>query len=157
MENKEYYKKLFPLLIDYELLPNSESISYNCISHTVGIKSEIIWPEPNDRSWPVERELNKNAFDNFYEYHGFEKCYLDFSYDPGYIKVALYINNNKPTHACIQYDDKYWESKVGQLGIIRHDLFEIEDNIYGQVVQIYKKSKKINEILYFKDFILKLI
>ena len=31
MENQEYYKKLFPLLTDYELIPNSESEDYNCI------------------------------------------------------------------------------------------------------------------------------
>ena len=68
MENKEYYKKLFPLLVDYELIPNSESYNYNCISHTIGLKNEIIWTEPNDRYWPVERELTKYAFDNFYEY-----------------------------------------------------------------------------------------
>ena len=123
------------------------------ISHTIGLKNEIIWTEPNDRYWPVERELTKYAFDNFYEYFGFDKCSIDFSYDPRYTKVALYMNNNKPTHACIQYDNKYWESKIGQLGIIRHDLFELEDDVYGKVVQIYRKLKKVNEILSFKDFI----
>jgi hypothetical protein len=44
MENKEYYKKLFPLLTDYELIPNSESEEYNCISHTLNINNDISWP-----------------------------------------------------------------------------------------------------------------
>jgi len=66
---------------------------------------------------------------------------MDFSYDNRYTKVALFMKNNKPMHACIQYNSKYWESKIGSGGIIRHDLFEIENNRYGQVVQIYKKVK----------------
>jgi len=80
---------------------------------------------------------------------------LDFSYDPKYIKVALYTNKGIPTHASIQIDDYYWESKIGRLGIIKHDLFEIEDNVYGEVSQIYRKTKAIKEriITKFKRFI----
>jgi hypothetical protein len=152
MEDKEYYKKLFPLLVDYELIHNSESDDYNCISYTIGVKSEIIWPN-YEFEWPVKRDLSKESFDSFYEYHGYEKCSMDFSYDPIYTKVALYINVDKCTHACIQYNDVFWESKIGSLGIIRHDLFELEDDVYGKVVQIYRKLKKVNEILSFKDFI----
>jgi hypothetical protein len=151
MENKEYYRKLFPLLTDYELTPNSESKDFNCISHTLGLKDKNAWPD-GDGYWPVSNEKTKEAFDEFYEYHGFEKCSLDFSYDPNYIKVALFLNDGFPTHASIQIDDFWWESKIGQLGIIKHDLFEIEDDVYGEVSQIYKKLKTINEVLLFKDF-----
>jgi len=70
---------------------------------------------------------------------------LDFSYDTKYIKVALYSNKGVPTHTSIQFDEFFWESKIGELGIIRHDLFEIEDDIYGRVVQIYRKLKSTNE------------
>jgi hypothetical protein len=154
MENKEYYKKIFTLLVDYELIPNSESDNYNFISHSIGINDKISWPYTNYKSyWPVKRELSKESFDSFYEYHGYEKCSMDFSHDPRYTKVAIYMNNNKPTHACIQYDEKHWESKIGSLGIIRHDLFELEDKVYGQVVQIYRKRKFLNEILLFSDYI----
>jgi hypothetical protein len=146
MESKEYYKKLFPLLTDYELIPNSESMEYNCISHTLNIKSDISWPFDNNNYWPVSRDLTKESFDKFYEFHGFEKMnLLDFSYDTKYIKVALYSNKGVPTHTSIQFDEFFWESKIGELGIIRHDLFEIEDDIYGRVVQIYRKLKSTNE------------
>jgi hypothetical protein len=157
MESKEYYKKLFPLLTDYELMPNSESEEYNCISHTIGRKDVSSFPlDDNTDYWPVKNEKTKKAFDEFYEYHGFEKMnLLDFSYDPNCIKVALYMNNGIPTHASIQVDDIWWESKIGQLGIIRHDLFEIEDDVYGEVVQIYRKLKSTNEskILRYYQFI----
>ena len=156
MENKEYYKKLFPLLTDYELIPNSESEEYNCISHTLNINDDISWPFDDNNYWPVDRYLNKESFDKFYEYHGFEKMYsLDFSYDPHSIQVALYTNNDIPTHASIQVDDIWWESKIGRLGIIRHDLFEIEDDVYGSFVQIYRKLKSTNEskILRYYQFI----
>ena len=101
MLGDDYYKRLFPLIIDFELLPNGESYDFNCISHT---------------------------------------------------KVALYTKNGIPTHACIQHNYIYWESKIGSAGIIRHDLFEIEGDSYGQLTQIYKKLKVVNEILLFKDF-----
>ena len=68
MENKEYYKKLFPLLTDYELIPNSESKDFNCISYTLGLKNENAWPEL-DGYWPVRNENTKESFDEFYEYH----------------------------------------------------------------------------------------
>lgn len=156
MESKEYYKKLFPLLINFELIPNSESMEYNCISHTLNITNDISWPHDDNNYWPVKRELNKDSFDSFYGYHGFEKIdFLDFSYDSKYTKVALYCNKGIPTHASLQVNYGYWESKIGQLGTIRHDLFEIEGNIYGDVVQIYRKLKNINEtkILKYHQFI----
>jgi hypothetical protein len=129
MENKYFYRKLYPLLTDFELLPNSESYEYNCISYTIGIYDKSSWPTGDGNFWPVKKETTKESFDIFYEYYGFEKI------------------------ACIQYDDCLWESKIGSLGIIRHDLFEIENERYGQVTQIYRKLRIINEILLFKDFI----
>lgn len=66
--------------------------------------------------------------------------------------MALYINNSKPKHASIQIDFDWWESKVGQLGIIKHDLFELEDDTYGNVEIIFRKLKITNEILKFKDY-----
>lgn len=157
MENRSYYKKLFPLLIDYELLDNSESNIYNCISFTIGKKDIISWPINELGYWPTKKELSKDSFDVFYDFHGFIKCSLDFSYDPDFIKVALFMSNGVPTHASLQVDNDWWESKIGSLGIIRHDLFQIEDNVYGEVVQIYKKPKFINEkILYFREYFISL-
>lgn len=40
-ENKEYYRKLFPSLNEYELIPNGESNEYNCISNTLNIDNDI--------------------------------------------------------------------------------------------------------------------
>jgi hypothetical protein len=154
MENKEYYKRLFPLLSDYELIPNSEKDSYNCISHTICLYDKLSWPiDSPDVYWLVKNEKTKESFEQFYEYHAFEKCYLDFSYDSNYTKVALYTKDGIPTHASIQIDDIWWESKIGQLGIIKHDLFEIEGESYGSVSQIYRKPKRLNEIIFFENFI----
>lgn len=164
MITKEYYKNLFPLLNDYELITNSENSNYNCISHTLGYKNKWSWPFDENVEyirkyniyWTVKNEKSKESFDLFYEYHGFEKINsLNFIYDPKYIKVALYTNKGIPTHAAIQSDDVFWESKIGELGILRHDLFEIENDVYGEVTQIYRKLKNINEskILKYYQFI----
>ncbi len=57
-----------------------------------------------------------------------------------------------PTHASIQFDEFFWKSKIGELGIIKHDLFEIEDNVYGEVTQIYRKLKSTNESIILKYY-----
>lgn len=124
------------------------------------MKDRHSWPSNNpDVYWPVEKIPNKKSFDQFYEYHGFEKIkQLDISYEPGYVKVALYMKNDSPKHASIQVSDYLWESKIGSLGIIRHDIFEIEGDYYGYVEQIYKKRINIDEkkIVNFKIFLKKL-
>jgi len=57
MLNEKFYKNLYPLMIDFELLPNSESYNYNCISHTIGINNDISWP--NKKVIPIGL-LNEN-------------------------------------------------------------------------------------------------
>ena len=44
MVSKEYYKKLFPHLTEYYLVPNSESREYNCISYSLGVTQSGLWP-----------------------------------------------------------------------------------------------------------------
>ena len=108
-----------------------------------------------DNYWPVKNELSIESFELLYTYKGFKKLnYLDISYDPNFIKVAIYTKDNIPTHAAIQINDLWWESKIGRLGIIRHDIFEIENVVYGEVTQIYRKPKLIKEriITKFKRF-----
>ena len=93
MEDKSYYKRLFPLLNDYHLINNSETDRYNCISHTLGIKNVSSWSHKDEQKfyWPVKRELSIEAFDEFYKYHGFIKQkYLDDRYDKNILKVGLY-------------------------------------------------------------------
>lgn len=136
------------MLFQYELIPNSETYDYNCISHTIGLNNIPSWPTNKDYYWPVKRELTKETFDEFYQYHGFEKLnLLDITYHKKFIKVALYMSDNKPTHAAIQCDSRWWESKIGSFGIIKHDLFEIEEGDYGKVIQIYRKPSNLFEKL----------
>ena len=71
--NKEYYRKLFPLLTDYELIQNSENNKYNCVSHTLNIKDKWIWPYLEDEIyirkynsyWTVKNEISKSHSMNF--------------------------------------------------------------------------------------------
>jgi len=154
MVRKEYYKKLFPLLTDYELELDSESDYYNCISLTISKYDIPSWPTNSTYYWPTKRVVSIESFDEFYKYHGFYECGMDFSYEKNYTKVALYVNNGKPTHGALQVDDLWWKSKIGAYGVIKHDLFELEDDVYGEVFKIYKKLNKIDEdILYFREFI----
>lgn len=157
MEDKSYYKRLFPLLNDYHLINNSETDKYNCISHTLNIKNISSWPHKDEQKfyWPVKRELSIEAFDEFYKYHGFIKLkYIDDRYDKNILKVGLYIKDNIPTHACVQINERFWQSKIGELGVIVHDLYELESNVYGAIKCIYVKKKsilKFNEHIYYNS------
>ena len=154
-QDKNYYKKNYLLLTQFELYEDSEDDNYNCISYSVGLTDRGFWPiKGRDDCWYGINEVTINSFDIFYEHYGFKRCdYLDILYDKNYIKVAIFTKENIPTHASIQIDDNWWESKIGQLGIIKHDIFEIEGDIYGKLSHIYKKKININELLNFTEFI----
>jgi hypothetical protein len=63
MITKEYYKNLFPLLNDYELITNSENSNYNCISHTLGYKNKWSWPISSAKT--EEDVIRLNNYTNF--------------------------------------------------------------------------------------------
>ena len=159
LNNKDYYNKSYPLLTEFELYDDSEDDNYNCISYSVGVTDRGFWPiEGCDDCWYGNSEVSVESFDLFYKKYGFEKCnFIDVLHDKNYTKVALFLKNGKPTHASIQIDNDWWESKIGQLGIIKHYLFELECEIYGEVCIIYKKrihlSESLKRILNFNNFI----
>ena len=161
MEGRDYYTKLYPMLTNFKLYDNSETYFYNCISYSIGRKDVFTWPgrSVNDdviSYWVGNDVVTFESFDYFYNQHGYELCgNIDIRYDPNYTKVALFIKNGIPTHASIQIDENWWESKIGVLGIIKHDLFEIEGGNYGQVEYIYKKKKEnlSESILNFDEFL----
>lgn len=155
MENEKYYRDIFPNLNEFYLYPNSESNDFNCISHVLGVYDMITWPTIHHNFyWLGVYDVSVESFDNLFKRKGFEKLdILDITYDENLTKIALFTNNGLPTHASLQIDEDWLVSKIGSLGIIKHDLFEIENSKYGIAKYIYVKRKYINEkILNFNEY-----
>jgi hypothetical protein len=41
--DENFYKKILPNLVKFEIKPDTESDTYNCISHTIGLKDRWSW------------------------------------------------------------------------------------------------------------------
>lgn len=65
--------------------------------------------------------------------------------EKGYDKIALYANQDLPTHAArLWQEDVAWSSKLGdENDIAHHDLESIEGQEYGKVVQIMKRRRAL--------------
>ena len=102
--DREFVKYKFPNISEFEIYQNTESTIYNCISYSIGRKDVWSWSKKADPNnyWPIESmEETKEAFDEFYLYHGFKQIRIDIRYN-GKTKIALYAIGNEPKHASIQ-------------------------------------------------------
>jgi hypothetical protein len=120
---------------DYEVL-RPHSRRYNCISWSLGISVQWIWPGDDIEKFD---QLNGR-----YRYKRLGR--LDLSHRPGTEKIALYaISQNgrlAVTHQARQMADGTWTSKLGQLPLIRHRTATAIDNAsYGRPVAVYARSR----------------
>lgn len=117
---------------------------YNCIAWAANCNADWWWPRtgPSARSyWPpgARHEVSLRAFVQAFQLLGYVKC-VDGSLEPGYQKVAIFIANNKPTHAARQLPSGKWTSKLGRLEDIEHTSVEdVNGPLYGVPAQFMKK------------------
>lgn len=129
-------------------IPGKSNDNYNCIAFTVDDFDNKIFPISNmDFKWPLQSRINSiDNFVEFYKLFGYIPCGKNFSYDNKFNKIALYVDkNNFPTHAAKQYDEKYWESKIGNYERILHTLEGLEGShhkySYGCVHMVFRKIR----------------
>ena len=149
----------FPKLQDDEVFLNSkmspETPDYNCIAWAYMLyEDKWMWPPggvphldgvtywPNGIGKTAAIENLVDAFANI----GYEECGQSWQHEEGFIKVALYYNptNMEFTHAARESrSGNYWMSKLGQSYDICHKTpYTIENNVYGKVYCIMKRSGK---------------
>jgi hypothetical protein len=139
----KYLESNFNFINDYEIIEGSDSPYYNCISHSIGIKDKWSWPKivDNNNYWPINN-INEtiDSFDQFYSNLGFKKLTNINEIYTGSGKVVLYGIGDLPKHASIQIDCSLWESKMGRGEILRHDPFDLENSIFGNIICLYEKK-----------------
>jgi len=120
---------------------------YNCIAWAIGRNDIWYWPylgneHKIDEYWPngIPDTDEIHSFVLAMESEGFVKC-DDGELESGYIKIALFQQSGKCTHATRQLQSGLWTSKMGPLHDIRHSTPQtLEGNFYGTVFCYMKKK-----------------
>lgn len=100
-----------------------------------------MWPGSSDFPLPsgVSGRDELEILIQFYLDSGYAKCESGAS-EEGYKKVAIYVNQDGPTHAALQLDSGHWTSKLGSSEDIEHDtVMALEGALYGQAMVFLRK------------------
>ena len=78
---------------------------------------------------------------DFFELHGYQVAYDD-SVEPGFRKIAIYVENDEFRHVARQEPNGLWSSKIGPQEDITHELRALESSgLYGYgVASIFMKK-----------------
>ena len=132
----------FPYLNDNNCrVTSNNDPRYNCIAWAYGENSKWFWPMER-YYWPanITREETAEAFVKLFATAGYKRCDNQL-FESGYEKVAIYILNDKPTHAARQLSSGKWTSKLGSDIDIEHDAPEVLNGpIYGNASIFLKRE-----------------
>jgi hypothetical protein len=129
----------FPRLVDYSITDGINP-GYNCIGWT----ENPGWPR---KIWPPRWYPNEDplvVMDRFYASLGMTRgASLDVPIDKEFTVVALYGDAKGPQHAALRdaADPDWWESKLGDMWRVMHQLAQLEGGFYGDVVAIYSRRR----------------
>ena len=124
------------------------SRQYNCIAWAAEIDNKQIWPDGAEGiaaepaiEWPegIPNEETPESFVAYFQSLGYQLCDGP-DFEAGFLKVAIFVKEGRPTHACRQLPCQRWTSKMGWDGvdIVHDDLECIEGDQYGKAT-IYVK------------------
>jgi hypothetical protein len=143
---RELLKCWFPNLANEIYCAESErDKDYNCIAWAADDCDN--WWEPThnplDAYWPIQwRAYNRDCYvEAFRVSRGYEVCATDFGLEPGFEKVALYLDvNNEPKHMARQLESGIWTSKLGKAWDILHQTAQaLEGDRYGGALVVMRR------------------
>jgi hypothetical protein len=118
---------------------------YNCIAWAARDIVQNWWPDEDGVGyWPIgKREVTVENFIEAFATRGYEPCESG-EYEEGFEKIALYVDNDEPTHMARQLNASEWTSKLGNMEDISHaSLTSIEDSgrpeSYGKAERFLKR------------------
>ena len=141
----EQLEVLFPKLRETEYrLRSPKARHYNCIAWAA--KDDSRWWEPgllDIHYWPdaAPQEYSVEAYTKAFSTLGYEPC-DDGSLEAGHEKIALFADDDGPTHAARQLDNGRWTSKLGMLEDIEHTLEGLSDCQYGKIVLFMRRPTR---------------
>lgn len=95
---------------------------------------EVTWPDG------IRNDESVEAIVEYFTSTGYVPC-DNPELEHGYLKVAVFVKDDYPTHACRQLGSQKWTSKMGFDGVdIEHDDLEcIEGDQYGTAAVFMKR------------------
>ena len=135
-------KILFPNLQNEGFEKTSpKTDSYNCIAWAADDDTRWWQPDPYYQYyWPIRvRNSSLQTYKQAFESLGYIECYDEADIEPGFEKVAFYVNGFSVSHMARQLPSGMWTSKCGALEDITHTLNGLAGNEYGKVVLIMKR------------------
>ena len=124
-----------------------KSGDYNCVAWAAGIDDQLIWPDGAEDLayevvWPddVRNDESIEAFIAYFESIGYSLC-DNPTLEEGFLKVAIFVKDDYPTHVSRQLSTGKWSSKMGvdDVDIEHDDLDCISGTAYG-VATVFLKS-----------------
>lgn len=133
----------FPLLV-----PASYSVTsppddrYNCVAWAACDTTRRWWPHPSGNYyWPQSCPC-KESLDTFeccFATLGYSRC-PDGGLEPGFEKIAVFVNLLRPVHVARQLADGRWTSKMGRYEDIIHDTLQaLGEGAYGNAGLFMKR------------------
>ena len=120
---------------------------YNCIAWAAERNDRWWWPNhPFDSGyyWPmaVPNDERLETFVTAFEMLGYEPC-PDAPLETDFEHVAIFVKDDRVSHAARQLPDGTWTSKLGPQEDISHELDALHDNNeYGKVAQIMRRTRQ---------------
>ena len=156
MATSNLSESLHPIQFFPSLRPDNHEVTserskrYNCIAWAAGIDNKQVWPDGGEDyaeepaiEWPegIPNDETVESFIAYFRNLGYEQCDGP-EFEVGFLKVAIFVKDDYPTHACRQLPSKKWTSKLGWDGVdIEHDdLACIEGIQYGKATIYLKKA-----------------
>ena len=141
-------KRRFPNLnVETTTITSPSTSKYNCIAYAAGDQQRKWWPDiANIGYWPPGclRLPTLPVFQMAFNTLGYEVC-ADGALEDGFEKVAIFHQNNAPTHAAKQLPDGAWSSKLGDWFDISHGpdcLCGHDVDAYGEIAFFMRRQKE---------------
>jgi hypothetical protein len=123
-------------------ITSPENRDYNCAAWAAGDDQAWWWPSPDvpECYWPTSRrDGSLEAITEGFGALGYSACESP-ELESDYEKVAIFANDDGPTHVARQLSTGRWTSKLGKLEDIDHStLADIECDLYGRPVLFMRR------------------
>ena len=147
----QYFPRLGP---DNHRITSPAVREYNCVAWAAGIENQNLWPSGTEGllaepaiTWPegIRNDESVMAFVAYFESIGYALCDSP-EFEDGYLKIAIFLKDDYPTHTCRQLPSQKWTSKMGFDGVdIEHyDLESISGDQYGTASVFMKRPTTID-------------
>ena len=147
----QYFPRLGP---DNHRITSPAVREYNCVAWAAGIEIKTYGRVAQKGCWPSRRSPGRRVSETtnrlWRSWRTLKAsntpCATVPEFEEGYLKIAIFVKDDYPTHTCRQLPSQKWTSKMGFDGVdIEHyDLESISGDQYGTASVFMKRPTTID-------------